>query len=140
MTRGRPFDLNNKFGKGRPKGSLNKFDNRPWKLLSGHDDGLSRKFIAEAYRGNTKALVMCIERLHPLRRQAPLKLKLGPLDTVDEIAKAQDEVTYAVARGDCPPEESRALGELLKTKLDTVGTKKLEARIVELEDLKKKAA
>ena len=52
MNRGRPFEVGNKQGKGRPLGSRNKSTNAARKLLDENGVPLTQKCIAAALRGD----------------------------------------------------------------------------------------
>jgi hypothetical protein len=140
MTRGKPFEPGNKLGQGRPPGSRNKMGNEGRKLLDENDAALTYKCISAALRGDIRALSLCMDRLVPLRRQPTPKLKLRRLETVDDITRAQGDLINAIAKGDCPPAEGQVLADLLTARLDMIPFKDLEARLLNLEKLFKKAA
>jgi hypothetical protein len=140
MKRGKPFVTGNKHGQGRPPGSRNRLTNAARKLLDEHDVPLTQKCIAEALRGDMKAMAMCMDRLLPLRRQPTPKLRLRRLETVDDIAQAYGEIMHAIAEGVFPSAEGQVLAGLMKDKLDMIALTGLEARLTELERPQKKAA
>ena len=99
MMRGRPFELGNKFGKGRPLGSHNKINDAARKLLDEHGVALIRRCIAAAHRGDMKALHILIDRLLPRKLPTPrLKLSSG-FETSQHIGKAYNEIMHAIANG-----------------------------------------
>lgn len=140
MKRGKPFEIGNKLGKGRPPGSPNKLTNEARKLLDEHKVPLIRKCIAAGLQGDMKAMNMCLDRLVPLRRQPTPNLKLPRLETSEDIAQAYSRIMRAIAKGDCPSAEGQVLADILKAKLDMITLKSVEARLSELEILQKKAA
>ena|ERR1700681_2094431 len=140
MKRGKPFEIGNKLGKGRPPGSPNKSTNEARKLFDEHGPLLTKKCIAAAALGNMKAMSLAMDRFLPSRRQPGPNLKLPRLETSEDIAQAYSRIMRAIAKGDCPSAEAQVLADILKAKLDMITLKSVEARLSELEILKKKAA
>jgi hypothetical protein len=97
-VRGRPFELGNKLGRGRPKGSRNKARNPAQLLLSQHAEPITRVCIIAAMKGNSKALHPCMERITPPRRDPAVQIRLGPTNTASEVAAASRRVVRASAR------------------------------------------
>lgn len=54
-VRGKPFQLGNNSGRGRPKGSQNKASFRAQELLNEHAEPVMRKCLVEALKGNSHA-------------------------------------------------------------------------------------
>jgi hypothetical protein len=54
--RGRPFEVGNKLGRGRPRGSRNKRTLAVQELLNGHTEGLVRKALVMALQGDAGSL------------------------------------------------------------------------------------
>ena len=108
MTRGRPFEPGNKFGRGRPKGSKNRSTSVGRQLLEEHHESLMRKNIAEGLKGDAKSRLWCLNQLNKETPRAP-KLKLPPIKIVDDVAKALGVILDAVANQKC----TAALGQAL---------------------------
>src|ERR1700674_5196537 len=87
MKRGRPFEPGNKCGRGRPKGSRNKSTSAAQRLLEQHYETLMAKQLQAAHQGDPKARQWCLEQANRIRVAAP-KLKLSPVQTLDDIAAA----------------------------------------------------
>ena len=58
---------------GKPQGARHKVTKAVEELLHGEADGLTRKAIALALEGDTTALRLCLERIAPPRKDAPVK-------------------------------------------------------------------
>jgi hypothetical protein len=140
MKRGQPFEIGNKFGKGRPPGSPNKLTDEARKLLDDHKVPLIRKCIAAGLLGDMKVMTMCLDRLIPLRRQPTPNLKLPSTGTIEGIALAYRKLTHMIAKGNCPAAEAQVIADLLKAQLDLIELYNLEKRLQELEKSQKKAA
>src|SRR5437879_13128530 len=96
--RGRPFQLGNKYGRGRPRGSRNKVARVCQATLDTHAESLTKKCLVLAYQGNPTAMRLCMERLMPARRQRTLQFKLPPIKTITDVAVASESVVSGVAR------------------------------------------
>jgi len=136
MTRGRPFEPGNKFGRGRPKGSKNKSTSVGRQLLDEHHESLMRKNIAEGLKGDTKSRLWCLNQLNRETPRVP-KLKLPPIKIVDDVAKALGVILDAVANQKCPPALGQALCAILGDIRRSLETHDLD-RLDELEEQLKK--
>jgi hypothetical protein len=134
MIRGRPFQPGNKFGSGRPKGSRNK--SHLVGCLNEHGNSLLLRTIAAGLRDDTKSRLWCLNRLWENRPTS--KLKLPPIKTVDDIAKAQALALEAVANGKCPAAHGQALSAMLDAMRKMIETQELAVKLEELERMVKK--
>jgi hypothetical protein len=137
MSRGRPFEPGNTFGRGRPKGSKNNGISAGRRLLEDHEDPLTRKTLSVALKDNTRALLWCMNQLKQPAPQAT-KLKLGPIKTADDVAKALGEVVNAVAKHKCTAADGQVLCNMLGEIRKMIEAQELAARVEELEALVKK--
>ncbi len=140
MKRGQPFEIGNKFGKGRPPGSPNKLTNEARKILDDHKVPLIRTCIAAGLKGDMKAMMMCLDRLIPLRRQPTPNLNFPPTKTIADIALAYSALARKIARGKCPAAEAQVIADVLKAQLDLILLNSLEPRLRELEKFQQKKA
>lgn len=70
-------------------------------------EALSRKAITLALQGDTTAIRLCLERIAPPRRDAPVTFDLPKMHLSEDAAKAAGAVLNAVADGDLTPTEGR---------------------------------
>jgi hypothetical protein len=96
--------------------------------------GLSRKAVELALDGDTTALRLCLERIAPPRKDAPVTFDLPSMQTAADAAKAAGAVLNAVAEGDLTPTEGAHIMALVETYRRTLETSSLEARVLALED------
>ena len=89
-----------------------------------------------ALGGDATALRLCLERIAPPRRDAPVTFDLPPMETARDAAKAAGAVLGAVADGDLTPTEGAHIMALVETYRRTLETTELEARLVVLESLR----
>jgi hypothetical protein len=97
------------------------------------------KNIAEALKGDTKSRLWCLEKLLQGARPAA-KLKLPPINTVNDIANAVDVVVQAVANHKCTDAHGQALCVMLAERRKMIETEEVVHRleVVETELEKKK--
>jgi hypothetical protein len=119
---------------GRPKGSRNKVTLAIQELLDGEGEALTRKAIELALEGDVTALRLCLERLHPPRKDAPVSLQLPSMEGADSAAKAMGAILESVAKGHLTPLEARSLSGLVEGYRKALETAELEARIKALEE------
>jgi len=118
---------------GRPKGARHKATRAALALLEGEAEALSRKAIETALEGDTTALRLCLERIAPPRKDAPVTFNLPPMQSAADAAKAAASVLEAVATGDLTPTEGAHIMALVETYRRTLETSELETRLTALE-------
>ncbi len=80
---------------GRPQGARHKVTLAVEELLHGEADGLTRKAIDLALSGDTTALRLCLERIAPPRKDAPVSIDLPAMTNAAEAASAASGVLSA---------------------------------------------
>lgn len=118
---------------GRPKGSRGVATRMAEALLDGEAEDLTRKAIELAKGGDVTALRLCLERLVPARRDAPLSFDLPPIETAGDAKLASASVLSAVANGDITPSEGSAVMALLVSHKTIVEATDFEQRLAALE-------
>jgi hypothetical protein len=102
-------------------------------LLDGEAERLSRKAVKLALDGDTTALRLCLERIAPPRKDAPVTFDLPTMNSAADAAKAAGAVLNAVADGDLTTTEGAHIMALVETYRRTLETSSLEARVLALE-------
>lgn len=118
---------------GKPKGTRHKATQAALALLDGEAEALTRKAVELALNGDGAALRLCLERIAPPRRDAPVSFDLPPMQSAADAAKAAGAVLDAVALGDLTPQEGAHIMALVETYRRTLETTELEARVAALE-------
>ena len=118
---------------GKPQGTRHKATMAALALLDGQAEALTRQAVTMALAGDTTALRLCLERIAPPRRDAPVSFALPPMTTAADAAKGAAAVLAAVATGDLTPTEGAHVMALVETYHRTLETTKLEARLEALE-------
>lgn len=119
---------------GRPKGSRHKTTLAIQALLDGEGEALTRKAIDMALAGDTVALRLCLERLAPPRKDAPVRFELPPMEGAENAAAAMGAILTSVASGELTPSEATSLAGLVDVYRKTLETAELETRLKALED------
>lgn len=118
---------------GKPKGTRHKATRAALALLDGEAEALTHQAVTMALEGDTTALRLCLERIAPPRRDAPVTFGLPRMETACDAAKAAGGVLEAVAVGDLTPTEGSHVMALVETYRRTLETSELEARVAALE-------
>jgi hypothetical protein len=136
MSRGRPFEPGNKFGRGRPKGSRNRAISPARRLLLQHAEALTAKNIAEGMKTDTKARIWSLNEVNRITSRV-LKLKLPPIQTLGGIAQAMELAVKAFATGKCTAADGQALCAMLATQGKILEIQEFVPRLEKLEALLK---
>jgi len=118
---------------GRPKGARNKATQAALALLEGEAEALTRKAVETALEGDTTALRLCLERIAPPRKDAPVAFTLPSMQSARDAAQAAGAVLAAVADGELTPTEGAHVMALVEAYRRTLETTELEARLAALE-------
>jgi hypothetical protein len=118
---------------GKPKGARYRATQAALSLLEGQAEALTQKAVDMALEGDTVALRLCLERIAPQRRDAPVTFSLPKMNAAQDAAKAAASVLDAVSSGDLTPQEAAHIMGLIETFRRTLETTDLETRISHLE-------
>lgn len=118
---------------GRPKGARNKTTIAIEALLEGEAEELTRKAIEMAKGGDGPALRMCLDRLAPPRKDAPVCFDLPPIKSVADAVEASSALLSAVAGGEVTPDEGSRIMALLTSHKVLVESGEFERRLEALE-------
>ena len=118
---------------GKPRGTRHKATQAVLALLDGEAEALTRQAVTMALGGDGAALRLCLERIAPPRRDAPVTFELPPMQSASDAAKAAGAVLEAVATGDLTPTEGAHIMGLVENYRRTLETSELEKRLRALE-------
>ena len=139
MTRKSGRNTDGTFGPGnpcKPKGARHKATQAALALLDGEAEALTRQAVTMALGGDTTALRLCLERIAPPRKDAPVSFTLPLMQSGADAAKAAGSVLAAVAEGELTPTEGAHIMALVETYRRTLETSELETRLAALEGAK----
>jgi hypothetical protein len=118
---------------GRPKGARNRSTQAVLALLEGEAEALSRKAVELALAGDSTALRLCLDRLAPPRKDAPVQFPLPRMTTARDAVEAAGAVLEAVSVGDLTPTEGAQVMGLVDAFRRTLEVTELGARVTALE-------
>ena len=104
--------------------------------MDGEAEELTRTAITQAKAGDMVALRLCLERLSPARKDAPISFNLPPVQSATDALQAGSSVLAAVAEGEITPDEAGRVMALLTAHKAMVTMGELEQRIEALEDMR----
>lgn len=126
------FAEGNRLG-GKTPGARHKVTRAIEALLEGQHEELTQKAIEMALAGDGPALRLCLDRLAPPRKDAPISITLPPVRSAEDAVEASAALLAAVAAGDVTPDEAGRVMALLTAHKAIVETGDLEVRISALE-------
>ncbi len=98
---------------GKPKGTRSRATMAAEALLNGEAEALTRKAVERALEGDSVALRLCLERLVPPRKDAPVTIDLPKIESASDVVDASAAVLAAVGAGDVTPDEAGRVMTLL---------------------------
>jgi hypothetical protein len=132
-SHGVPFQPGNHFGRGRPKGSRNKSTLTAQGIFAQHADSIVRKCIADALRGDARAMDRCIERVMAPQKESLVKLKIPSITTISGATDALSTLLQASAAGKLTPSDAAKLAEIVGDSCGIIATLEHENRLQALE-------
>lgn len=121
---------------GKPRGSRHRATQATLALLDGEAEALTRKAVEMALEGDNAALRLCLERIAPPRKDAPVEFALPAMATAQDASHAASAVLSAVSKGDLTPTEGSHVMALVDAYRRTLEAVDLETRITALEQRK----
>jgi hypothetical protein len=118
---------------GRPRGSRNRATALFRDLLEDNAEAIVRKAISLAKTGDMSAIRICMDRLAPARRKAPVPFPLPPLEKAADTVAAVTRIVAAVADGELTPAEAAELAKVIDIYLRSLETTGFEERLTRLE-------
>ncbi len=119
---------------GKPGGgALNKSTIVTRSLLDGEAEALVRKLVQLALEGDPACLRICLERLIPLKKDAPIEIDLPDIGAVAGIPKLFS-VLIAKLREGITPSEARTVMDLARGACKALEAAEFEQRITALEE------
>jgi hypothetical protein len=134
MSRGRPFQPGNKYGRGRPPGSRNK-RSLGQQLLNEYEEPVIRKTLSLALQGNEDLLAALLPYVVSRRKDSPVKT--GPLrtSTIEELSQTLEAVFKKVSSGQLTLNEAGEIASLLEGRRRIMETQEMDLRLRTLESL-----
>ena len=121
---------------GKPKGSRHRATQAVQALIEDQSDAITQKAVEMALEGDTTALRLCIERIAPARKDAPIEFDLPSMNSAHDAAQAASAILAEVASGSITPLEGTSVMGLVEQYRRTLEASDLERRIEALETRK----
>ena len=102
--------------------------------MDGEAEVLTRKAVELALGGDTVALRLCLERIAPPRREAPIVVDIPEIQSAGDLPKAIAVLLQAAGRGDLTPGEAGRLAALVGEAGKALELHDLELRLQRLEE------
>ena len=118
---------------GKPKGSRNRATQATQKLIEDQSEAITQKAVEMALDGDTTALRLCIERITPARKDAPVEFDLPDINNAKDAANAASAILGEVASGAITPIEGATVMSLVEQYRRTLEASDLEKGIEALE-------
>lgn len=118
---------------GKPRGARHRATLAVEGLLDGEAEALTRKAVELAFSGDTTALRLCLDRICPPRKDAPVSFALPEMKDTSDALAALNSIVQAVASGELTPTEAKNLAGLVESFRKTAEIEDLERRIEALE-------
>ncbi len=119
---------------GRPLGARHRVTMAVEALLEGQHEALTQAAIDKALQGDGVALRLCLDRIAPPRKDAPISISLPPVSSAADAVVASSALLDAVAAGEVTPGEAGPVMALLVSHKAIVEAGDLERRITALEE------
>jgi hypothetical protein len=113
MSRGRPFEPGNNFGRGRPKGSPNKKVRQARELLEQHAPAITAMAIKSS-REDTETLRWLVSRILSRPRELPVKIGRLPMSTLADLERASAVLIQMATAGKISLSEAREVANLVE--------------------------
>jgi hypothetical protein len=133
MTRGRPFEPGNKFGRGRPKGCPNKKTRLAQQTFEDNSAAIMALAINRS-REDPQMLRMLASHIVPRQKDSPVKLGALPINTLEDLDRASAATLKKAASGKISLSEALDLSTMIETRRRVLETQNLERRLRALED------
>jgi hypothetical protein len=134
IQRGRPFARGQSGNPaGKPRGARNKVTVAIESLMGQYGQQVAARVVKRACDGDMVAARLVLERIAPLRRGRPVRLRLPEIGDAASLMAAQAALLRAIAAGQVTPEEAEPVSAMLSTYLKIVETVDIDRRLSEVE-------
>jgi len=133
MTKGRPFQPGNQFGRGRPRGSRNKRSLIAQELLESHAEAVTRQALVLALKGDPPMIKFLLSLIHPRRKDLPPKTGSLPMHNIAELSQASEKLIKKVTSGKVSISDALGLANLMERRRHIIETEDHEKRIQAVE-------
>lgn len=119
--------------KGRPSGRT-KVTLAIEALLGDEGERLTRRAVEMALAGDPVALRLCLERICPVRKSAPVVFPLPAMKSIADLPAAIGAVSQAMSLGELTPDEAMSVTAVLDVQRKAFELSNMEQRLRALEE------
>ncbi|EFL51839.1 conserved hypothetical protein [Solidesulfovibrio fructosivorans JJ]] len=119
---------------GKPKGCRSRATMAAQALIDGKGKEVVEKALDLALAGDGPVLRAILDRLCPVKRDAPVSISLPSMETPADLPKITGAIMQAAAEGKITPSEAAALAGLVEAHRKAIETAELSDRIAKLEE------
>jgi hypothetical protein len=133
MKRGRPFQAENSFGRGRPRGSRNKASQSAQTVIESQAVALAEKAVLKALagKGDSGLLKTLLSLL--THKQSPAKLGPLPGRTPEDLDQTTQRLMDLTSEGRLSPTDAIKMLRLIEARRRVIETRELADRVAALE-------
>jgi hypothetical protein len=118
---------------GKPRGTRNRVTLVCEGLMGQYAQQVTARVIERASKGDMVAARLIMDRVVPIRRGRPVRLKLPEIGDAPSVMAAHAALLHEVASGNLTPEEAEPVSAMLGAYLKTVETVDIDRRVRDLE-------
>lgn len=118
---------------GKPKGSRHRATMAVQRLIDEDAEAITQKAVEMALEGDSTAMRLCIERIAPARKDAPVEFDMPEINSAQDAAQAAAAVLSEVSLGTITPLEGATVMGLLEQYRRTLEASDFEKRLEALE-------
>lgn len=118
---------------GKPRGAKHRTTRAVQELLDDEAEDLTRRAVELALEGDTTAMRLCLERIAPAVKDAPVQFELPKMTSAQDAAEGAQAVLQAVSEGELTPSQGASVMALIETYRRTLETSNHERRLAALE-------
>ena len=129
------FQPGNTYGKGRPCGSKNKVTIAAENIFENEAGTIAKKAVDMALNGHSQMIKLILERIVPIKKSSPVKLKGMPsVDSVESAGEAAEFILQSIASGNISPLDGEILSRVLDKRLHALQITEIERELKELKE------
>jgi hypothetical protein len=118
---------------GKPKGARHRTTLAVEALLEGQAEALTQAAIDRALAGDTTAQRICLDRIAPTRKDAPISFDMPKVETAADASVVATAILRSVSAGELTPMEGATVMGLLEGYRRAIETTEFEERLAALE-------
>jgi hypothetical protein len=133
MTRGRPFEPGNSFGRGRPKGSRNKQERKALQILENNSEALMAVALNRC-REDPPTLRVLVKEAVRQQQNTPVKINRLALKTLDDLDQSSEKIIHLAIAGKIEVSHAAGICALIESRRRILESQDLWRRVSVVEE------